>query len=96
MGVKHSCYICGYKIFLEQHHIIPRAKGGSDGIENVIALCPNCHREVHHFGFYSEQELLELKHKKESGPYIKSPGGESSRYPLHHPYICPVDRLGLK
>lgn len=34
--------------YLEVHHIVPLAEGGPDTIENVIALCPNCHREVHH------------------------------------------------
>jgi 5-methylcytosine-specific restriction protein A len=33
--------------FLEIHHIVPLAEGGSDTIENVAALCPNCHRKMH-------------------------------------------------
>jgi 5-methylcytosine-specific restriction protein A len=33
--------------FLEIHHIIPLAEGGQDSIENVVALCPNCHRRMH-------------------------------------------------
>ncbi|MBO8164188.1 MAG: NUDIX domain-containing protein [Brevibacillus sp.] len=34
--------------YLEVHHKIPLAEGGEDTVENAIALCPNCHREVHH------------------------------------------------
>ncbi len=34
--------------YLEIHHIIPLKDGGSDTIDNVIALCPNCHREKHY------------------------------------------------
>lgn len=34
--------------FLETHHVVPLAEGGMDVIENVIALCPNCHRKRHH------------------------------------------------
>lgn len=34
--------------FLEVHHLFRRSDGGADDPENVIALCPNCHREVHH------------------------------------------------
>ncbi|MCW5550895.1 MAG: HNH endonuclease [Verrucomicrobiae bacterium] len=34
--------------FLEVHHRTPLAEGGEDTIENALALCPNCHREVHH------------------------------------------------
>ncbi|WP_258405001.1 HNH endonuclease [Shewanella psychrotolerans] len=34
--------------FLEIHHLRRLADGGSDTITNVIALCPNCHREMHY------------------------------------------------
>lgn len=34
--------------YLEVHHIIPLANDGPDTLENVIALCPNCHRKAHH------------------------------------------------
>ncbi len=33
--------------YLEVHHIIPLSQGGLDILENVISLCPNCHREIH-------------------------------------------------
>ncbi|MBB1125910.1 HNH endonuclease [Thiospirillum jenense] len=34
--------------FLEVHHIIPLKEGGEDTIDNVVALCPNCHRKRHY------------------------------------------------
>lgn len=34
--------------FLEVHHIEEVSIGGADGMLNVAAVCPNCHREVHH------------------------------------------------
>ncbi len=34
--------------FLEIHHITMLKDGGSDTIDNVIALCPNCHRKRHY------------------------------------------------
>lgn len=34
--------------FLEIHHVRPLAQQGSDTVGNTVALCPNCHREVHH------------------------------------------------
>jgi hypothetical protein len=34
--------------FLEVHHRTPLSEGGEDTTENALALCPNCHREVHH------------------------------------------------
>ena len=33
--------------FLEIHHIVPLEEGGEDVVENVAALCPNCHRKMH-------------------------------------------------
>lgn len=34
--------------YLEVHHVIPLSEGGPDTIENTVALCANCHRELHH------------------------------------------------
>ncbi|MFK4391531.1 5-methylcytosine-specific restriction endonuclease McrA [Peribacillus frigoritolerans] len=33
--------------FLEVHHIDYLSRGGSDTVENVVAVCPNCHRKLH-------------------------------------------------
>jgi 5-methylcytosine-specific restriction protein A len=33
--------------YLEVHHKLPLALDGKDNVENAIALCPNCHREMH-------------------------------------------------
>ncbi|HEH9418502.1 TPA: HNH endonuclease [Aeromonas sobria] len=34
--------------FLEVHHLKGLAESGSDTISNTVALCPNCHREMHY------------------------------------------------
>lgn len=34
--------------YLEVHHWTPLSEGGEDTVENAGALCPNCHRQVHH------------------------------------------------
>ncbi len=34
--------------YLEVHHKIPLSENGLDLLDNVLALCPNCHREIHH------------------------------------------------
>ena len=34
--------------FLEVHHVKQLADGGSDTITNAVALCPNCHSELHY------------------------------------------------
>jgi len=62
-----GCEICNSKA-VDIHHIIPRSKFGSktkdeqDKIENLIALCRNCHNEAHANSF-SKEQLTEI-HKK--------------------------------
>ena len=34
--------------YLEVHHKISLSNGGEDTLENVVAICPNCHRKIHH------------------------------------------------
>ncbi|NJC41246.1 5-methylcytosine-specific restriction protein A [Brevundimonas alba] len=34
--------------FLEVHHLKPLGEGGPDIVENAVAICPNCHRALHH------------------------------------------------
>ena len=50
------CQLCGQYApfydadgvpYLEVHHIIWLSRGGSDTLDNVAALCPNCHRKMH-------------------------------------------------
>ena len=59
-----TCYICGYSLFTEKHHIIPLAKGGVDEVKNKIVLCPNCHRAAHH-GYINPDELFIFKRECE-------------------------------
>jgi len=33
--------------YLEIHHIKPLTQGGEDSLDNILVLCPNCHRKVH-------------------------------------------------
>ncbi|MGL4624778.1 MAG: HNH endonuclease [Culicoidibacterales bacterium] len=44
--------------FLEVHHVIPLEAGGPDTIANCVALCPNCHREVHYAPHSDHEEYL--------------------------------------
>ncbi len=34
--------------YLEVHHRESLSAGGADSLANVLALCPNCHRDIHH------------------------------------------------
>ncbi len=61
-----KCEFCGEPGFLrwddtryiEAHHIIGLAKQGPDTLDNVIALCPNHHREAH---YGKDRQQLEIK-----------------------------------
>ncbi|MGF1684964.1 HNH endonuclease [Photobacterium minamisatsumaniensis] len=45
--------------YLEVHHIHRLADGGSDTVGNTVALCPNCHKEMH-FGENSQSISKQL------------------------------------
>ncbi|MPN23951.1 hypothetical protein SDC9_171344 [bioreactor metagenome] len=44
--------------YLECHHIDWVSKGGSDTIDNTVALCPNCHRRMHVLDLESDNQIL--------------------------------------
>lgn len=53
MGRCELCGASGFQLpdgrtFLETHHVVPLAEGGADSASNVVALCPNHHREAHY------------------------------------------------
>lgn len=59
------CQKVGFKtatgeIYLETHHVISLSEGGPDVASNVVALCPNHHREAHHGKERDEMRLLFL------------------------------------
>lgn len=52
----YTCQRCGCEVenghresqrSVEVHHLIPRAAGGPDTMENLVTLCVRCHREAH-------------------------------------------------
>lgn len=48
---KNQCAICGNVDYLEFHHLIEKAKGGTDDYDNLILLCSRCHAAVHNRAF---------------------------------------------
>lgn len=49
------------KPFLETHHIQWLSKGGKDCLNNMVALCPNCHRKMH---FLNDKKDIALLKKR--------------------------------
>lgn len=54
------------KPYLEVHHVDELGSGGADSPNKVIALCPTCHRRVHH-AKHGEEFNQQLREKLESG-----------------------------
>ena len=56
----YKCQCCGKKnCRLEVHHLLPRSRGGSDKLVNLITLCSDCH----HLAHSSEEQLLVFQKK---------------------------------
>ena len=53
--------------YLETHHIIPLSENGADRFENMCAVCPNCHRELHSG---ERKEEIRKKVQKKLNPEI--------------------------
>jgi RNA-directed DNA polymerase len=49
-----KCLVCGQGLTLAEgwhvHHLLWRSHGGTDRIDNLVLLHPNCHRQVHSEG----------------------------------------------
>ncbi|MBO3098797.1 HNH endonuclease [Gelidibacter pelagius] len=63
-----ECAWCG-TIITDRHHIEEFSDGGKHSIENLILLCPNCHRQTHQ-GQISKKELLERVNLHKQGDRI--------------------------
>lgn len=48
LNIKLCCSICGRDFGnIDIHHIIEKSAGGDDALQNLVILCPNCHRLAH-------------------------------------------------
>jgi len=52
------CEVCG-RIAVDIHHINFKSQGGKDNIENLIALCRDCHNKAH-AGILTKKHLQEV------------------------------------
>lgn len=70
-----KCQFCGQDApfidnnnepYLEEHHVTPLAEGGADSMENVVAICPNCHRKMHVLDIEEDRIVLQnVAHQNE-------------------------------
>ncbi len=61
----YRCTVCGATEHLEVHHIVARADGGTNDLENLVTLCMACHSDTHDRPLQSEKR--------------PSPGSEGAR-----------------
>lgn len=57
------CSNCGWHVTgvaSDIHHIIERCKGGTDDMDNLSYICPNCHRLVH-AGILESEKLVNMQ-----------------------------------
>lgn len=54
------CECCGSRA-VDIHHLVFRSQGGTDEIENLAAVCRECHNQAHNDPFFNEQ--LKKYHK---------------------------------
>ncbi len=41
------CALCGSNRGIQIHHVVPRGRGGSNSLHNLITLCNVCHANAH-------------------------------------------------
>ncbi|MFR7391896.1 MAG: HNH endonuclease signature motif containing protein [Anaerostipes hadrus] len=56
-----GCVKCGCPGVLRYHHIEPWSKVKKHEAKNLVALCPNCHREATVGAYYYEERLLKIR-----------------------------------
>ena len=61
---KGRCYICNKHRLVENHHLIPQARGGKDGPQRHI--CVECHDKAHYLarGKVPLEEIINTKLRK--------------------------------
>jgi 5-methylcytosine-specific restriction enzyme A len=54
------------KPYLECHHVIWLSQNGLDTLDNLVALCPNCHRKMHIVQDKNDiNKLIEIAHNRQ-------------------------------
>ena len=89
---KGVCEWCGHtgfvaadgSLFLETHHVVPLAEGGRDTESNVVALCPNHHREAHHGAKGEEMRTMMLSSLSSGNAEQTHPPGDVGRLEMEH------------
>ena len=60
----HRCVLCGCRTFLSIDHIIPKAMGGTDALDNLQVLCEDCNL-FKGDGYYGTRRFTPPPHEDE-------------------------------
>lgn len=55
----YRCALCDSTKYIQIHHYIPRGKGGSNSLHNLITLCSDCHAQAHGIEVYKNLATAE-------------------------------------
>lgn len=50
------CEVCGDEPAVHAHHKLRRSQGGGNSLDNLLAVCPSCHRMIHDNPAFSYRE----------------------------------------
>ncbi len=80
--------------YVEAHHLVPLKsqldfKKALDNRANIISLCPNCHRLLHHATFQEKKPLLEKLFNKEKEDDLTKLGTPITLEGLYKLYLVP-------
>ena len=84
----NKCLLCDNSIE-HYHHIIPRRNGGSNGSDNLVGLCFQCHNRVH------TNEKVNNKVKEIKAGLVKKYSGSSVLNAAMPFIIAEIKKLGL-
>lgn len=75
---QHETFIsmASKKPYVDAHHLIPMAAQGHydnniDFTDNIVCLCPTCHKRIHHAIVPQKIEMIEVLFKKREEKYSK-------------------------
>ena len=78
MRSEGHCELCGAEApfvyrgrpYLEECYIIPPQEGGNDSINNVAAVCPNCHQKLKKIGTMEDRQKLKAIVEQHNAQYL--------------------------
>ena len=74
IDAKHESFLTKYgNKYMEAHHLIPMKYQKEfkninlDHLENIVCLCPLCHKKIHHGNLEIQRELIHILYEKYKG-----------------------------